>query len=66
LITCQPKRDDQVDQHSGRRVGIRIDGKDNYQLDGDVGGESRTLTAEIQPGALTVRTLAPAPRTPYR
>src|SRR5829696_7183349 len=46
LITRQPKRDDQVDQHSGRRVGIRIDGKDNYQLDGDVVGESTTLTAE--------------------
>src|SRR5215207_10169192 len=36
LIARRPKRDDQVDQHSGRRVGIRVDGKDNYQLDGDV------------------------------
>jgi diacylglycerol kinase (ATP) len=62
LITRRPKRGDQVDQHSGRRVGIRIDGKDNYQLDGDVDGKSVTLTAEIQPGALTVCTPAPAPR----
>jgi diacylglycerol kinase (ATP) len=28
LITRKPKRDDQVDQHSGKRVRIRIDGKD--------------------------------------
>lgn len=61
LITRRPKRDDQVDQHSGRRVGIRIDGKDNYQLDGDVVGESTSLTAEIQPGALTICVPAPVP-----
>jgi len=61
LVTRQPKRDDQVDQHSGKRVGIRIDGKDNYQLDDDIVGESTTLTAEIQPGALTVCAPAPAP-----
>jgi diacylglycerol kinase (ATP) len=66
LITRRPKRDDQVDQHSGRRVGIRIDGTDNYQLDGDVVGESTTLTAEIQPGALTVCTPAPVPGTPHQ
>jgi diacylglycerol kinase family enzyme len=28
--------------------------KGNYQLDGDVGAESTTLTAEIQPGALAI------------
>jgi diacylglycerol kinase (ATP) len=66
LIARQPKRDDQVDQHSGRRVEIRIDGKDNYQLDGDVVGESTTLTAEIQPGALTVCTRTPVPGTPHQ
>jgi hypothetical protein len=37
----------------GKRVRITIHGKDNYQLDGDV-GESTTLDAEIQPGALTI------------
>jgi diacylglycerol kinase (ATP) len=58
LIARRPQRDDQVDQHSGRRVVIRIDGTDNYQLDGDVVGESATLTAEIQPGALTICTPA--------
>jgi hypothetical protein len=36
-------------------VRIKIRGKDNYQLDGDVVGESTTLTAEIQPGALAIR-----------
>jgi diacylglycerol kinase family enzyme len=52
-------------------VRIIIDGKENYQLDGDVVGESTTLDAEIQPGALAIcvrpRPLAspnndPAPR----
>ena len=62
LIARRPKRDDQVDQRSDRRVGIRIDGKDSYRLDGDVGGESTTLTAEIQ---LTVCAAAPVPGTPH-
>src|SRR5215204_6400108 len=54
LITRRPKKDDQVDQRKGKRVRIKIDGKDNYQLDGDVVGESTTLDAEIRPGALTI------------
>jgi diacylglycerol kinase (ATP) len=54
LITRRAKKDDQVDQLQGKTVRIIIDGKDNYQLDGDVVGESTTLTAEIQPGALTI------------
>jgi diacylglycerol kinase (ATP) len=55
LITRRTKKDDQVDQHTGKTVRIIIDGKDNYQLDGDVVGEATTLTAEIQPGALAIR-----------
>jgi diacylglycerol kinase (ATP) len=66
LIARQPKRDDQVDQHSGRGWRFRIDGKDNYQLDGDVVAGSTTLTAEIQPGALTVCAPAPALGTPHQ
>jgi diacylglycerol kinase (ATP) len=66
LIARRPKRDDPVDQHSGKRVEIRIEGKDNYQLDGDVVGESTILTAEIQPGALTVCAPAPGPGTPHQ
>ena len=54
LITRRPKKDDQVDQHTGKRVRITIHGKDNYQLDGDVVGESTILDAEIQPGALAI------------
>jgi diacylglycerol kinase (ATP) len=66
LIANWPKRDDEVGENSGRRVGISIDGKDNYWLDRDVGGESTTLTAEIQPGALTVCPPAPVPGTPHQ
>jgi diacylglycerol kinase (ATP) len=54
LITRRAKKDDQVDQRKGKSVRIVIDGKDHYQLDGDVVGESTTLDAEIQPGALTI------------
>ena len=54
LITRRAKKDDQVDQHKGKTVRLTIDGKDNYQLDGDVVGESTTLFAEIQPGALAI------------
>jgi diacylglycerol kinase family enzyme len=54
LITRRAKKDDQVDQHSGKTVRIIIDGKEDYQLDGDVVGESTTLFAEIQPGALAI------------
>jgi diacylglycerol kinase (ATP) len=54
LLTRRPKKDDQVDQHTGNTVTIRIDGADNYQLDGDVIGECTTLVAEIDPGALTI------------
>jgi diacylglycerol kinase (ATP) len=64
LITRRPKKDDQVDQRTGKTVRITIDGKDNYQLDGDVVGESTTLFAEIQPGALTICVPAQAASQP--
>lgn len=54
LITRRAKKDDQVDQRTGKTVRIIIDGNDNYQLDGDVVGESTTLFAEIEPGALAI------------
>ena len=66
LITRRAKKDDQVDQHKGKRVRIIIDGKDNYQLDGDVVGESTTLFAEIQPGALAIRVPAQAASEPQQ
>ena len=66
LITRRPKKDDQVDQHMGKRVRIKIHGKDNYQLDGDVVGESTTLDAEIQPGALAICVRAQAAGAPQQ
>jgi diacylglycerol kinase (ATP) len=66
LITRRAKKDDQVDQHMGKTVRIMIDGKDNYQLDGDVVGESTTLFAEIQPGALSICVPAQAANEPHQ
>jgi diacylglycerol kinase (ATP) len=66
LITRRPKKDDQVDQHMGKRVRIKIHGKDNYQLDGDVVGESTALDAEIQPGALAICVTAQAASEPQQ
>jgi diacylglycerol kinase family enzyme len=66
LITRRAKKDDQVDQHSGKTVRIIIDGKEDYQLDGDVVGESTTLFAEIQPGALAICVPAEAASEPQQ
>jgi YegS/Rv2252/BmrU family lipid kinase len=55
IITRRARKDDQVDQFKGRKVVFTIEGSDNYQLDGDVVGECTTMTAEVQPGALTIR-----------
>jgi diacylglycerol kinase (ATP) len=66
LITRRPKKDDQVDQRTGKTVRIKIHGKDNYQLDGDVVGESTTLFAEIQPGALAICVPAQAASEPQQ
>ncbi|MCW2810694.1 MAG: Diacylglycerol kinase family enzyme [Friedmanniella sp.] len=56
LITRRPLRDDKVDEWVGKRVDVRIKDGDNYQLDGDVIGKARQLSAEVVPGALTVYT----------
>jgi YegS/Rv2252/BmrU family lipid kinase len=66
LITRRAKKDDQVDQHTGKTVRITIHGKENYQLDGDVVGESTTLFAEIQPGALAICVPAEAASEPQQ
>jgi diacylglycerol kinase family enzyme len=66
LITRRAKKDDQVDQRKGKSVRIVIDGKENYQLDGDVVGESTTLFAEIQPGALAIYVPAQAASEPQQ
>jgi diacylglycerol kinase family enzyme len=36
-------------------VTITVDGRDQYQMDGDTVGECSTMTAEVIPGALTLR-----------
>jgi diacylglycerol kinase (ATP) len=55
LITRRPNGEDRIDQWRGRRVEVRLDEADSYQLDGDVIGELRRLVAEVQPEALSVR-----------
>ncbi len=55
LVTRRANSTDRVDQWRGRRVEVRLDEPDSYQLDGDVVGELRRLVAEIQPQALSVR-----------
>ena len=55
LITRRSNGQDRVDQWRGRRVEVRLERPDSYQLDGDVVGELRRLLAEVQPQALSVR-----------
>ena len=62
LITRRPKKDDQVDQRTGRTVTVRLERTESYQLDGDVIGECTTLTATVKPGALVVCAPAAEPR----
>ncbi len=47
--------DKQLDRFVGRKVTIRVDERDHYQLDGDTVGECNTMVAEVVPGALTLR-----------
>jgi len=54
IVTRRRQRDDQVDSWQGRRVEVRLGKPDNYQMDGDVVGECRSLLAEVRPGALRV------------
>ena len=55
VVTRQRREDAQLDRYTGRTVTITVDRRDAYQLDGDTVGECRTMTAEVQPGALVVR-----------
>ena len=55
LITRRSNGQDRVDQWQGRRVEVRLEHPDSYELDGDVVGELTRLVAEVQPQALTVR-----------
>ena len=54
LVTRRPRRDDRVDQWQAQQVKVRLRHPDPYQLDGDVIGDCRSLSAEVAPKALTV------------
>lgn len=55
VITRQRRTDAQLDRLTGRRVQITVEEPDHYQLDGDTVGDCSTMTAEVRPGALTLR-----------
>jgi diacylglycerol kinase (ATP) len=65
LIANRPRRDDQVGQHSGWWRSAST-ARTTTSSTGDIGGESTTLTAEIEPGALTVCAPTPVPGTPHQ
>ncbi len=62
VLARQRRSDDQLDRLTGQRVKITVDPPDQYQMDGDTVGECRSLLAEVQPGALLLRTPRPARR----
>ncbi len=50
------RRDDpQLDRMTGRRISIKVEEGDHYQMDGDTEGHCREMVAEVRPGALTIR-----------
>jgi YegS/Rv2252/BmrU family lipid kinase len=55
MITRRAQHNDKVDQAKGKKVSITLRTPDDYQLDGDVIGSCRQMTAEIQPRALSIR-----------
>jgi diacylglycerol kinase (ATP) len=59
VLTRQRRPDEQLDRLTGHKVTITTEERDHYQLDGDTAGQCNSITAEIQPGALTLR----VPRT---
>ena len=55
VLTRRRRLDSQMDRLIGKKVKITIDGRDQFQVDGDTVGECSTLTAEVAEGALTLR-----------
>ena len=64
VLTRQRRTDPALDRITGRRVRITVEERDQYQLDGDTVGECNTMTAEVVPGALTLRVPQATRRTP--
>ncbi|SER34684.1 diacylglycerol/lipid kinase family protein [Microlunatus flavus] len=59
LVTRRPQKDDHVEVWAGRKVEIRLQAEDAYELDGDVEGEGTVLTGEVDPGSLRIRARPP-------
>lgn len=54
VISRRRRSKDPMDALRGREVTIRLEREDNYQLDGDMVGSCRVMTASVRPDALTV------------
>ncbi len=63
VLTRHRQADDQLDRMRGQKVTITVEERDQYQLDGDTVGSCQTMTAEVVPGALTLRVPRPARRS---
>ncbi len=55
VLTRRGHGDAQLDRVTGRRVTIRIEHSEAYQMDGDTAGTCTTMVAEVNPGALLLR-----------
>ena len=64
VLTRRKRPDAQIDRFTGSKVTIRVEERDQYQLDGDTVGDCQTMVAEIVPGALVLRVPRTAARSP--
>jgi diacylglycerol kinase (ATP) len=55
VLTRQRRTDAALDRLTGRKVRIRVEEREHYQLDGDTAGECSAMTAEVRPSALVLR-----------
>lgn len=55
IVTRQRKGHPTLDHHPCREISVRADRLLPVQIDGDVVGEARSVTATVRPGVLTVR-----------
>ncbi|MGJ3508230.1 diacylglycerol kinase family protein [Enemella sp. A6] len=55
VMTRQRRTDERLDRFKAKRIVLRTEHPDAYQLDGDTRGTARELEFEIHPGALQLR-----------
>ena len=55
VLTRRDSDEAKLDRLTGRRVSIRIDRTDWYEMDGDTAGQCSSMVAEVVPGALVLR-----------